>query len=200
MKQIILLATYLPVDNLTLTQYAILASNAWIMHKIQENSIKNVSYPYDKFPTYKSIPKFGKGYQENNIIPVQYLNNELHEMAEQAREQGREYFYTKKIEEQGYGTRYIEIFEKEIEFQYDIGFSLSKEMFEQYIDKSLFPLVYQTTSGWELKDAVLTAIDLGLNYEEDWIDFWHNDERIAVGFRPLADEVADEITEGLELL
>ena len=59
---------------------------------------------------------------------------------------------------------------------------------------------YKVQSHFQMKEIMSERVMRDMTYEEDWIDFWYDDECIAVGFKPLANEVADEITKGLELL
>ena len=200
MKQIILLNTGVPASKQTLAQFIALAGRAWITNEIKENNFRHIASPhYKRIPIYKTIPKWAnKGVEKK--IPIDYRNTNLYNIAEQVRKQGGAYFYVKEIEEQGYGTRYIEVPEEEVPYCCKIQFHLSEEIFNQYADRYLAPTIYKVDSFFDFKYIMSERVLPDLLYEEDWIDFWYDDERIAVGFRPLADKVADRITDGLELL
>ena len=200
MKQIILLNTGVPASKQTLAQFIALAGRAWITNEIKENNFRHIASPhYKKIPVYKTIPKWAnKGVEKK--IPIDYRSTNLYNIAEQVRKQGGAYFYVKEIEEQGYGTRYIEVPEEEVPYCCKIQFHLSEEIFNQYADRYLAPTIYKVDSFFDFKYIMSERVLPDLLYEEDWFDFWYNDERIAVGFRPLLDEVADRITDGLELL
>ena len=199
MKQIILLNPDVPANKQTLAQFIVLAGRAWITNKIKENSFQNIECHYEQLPVYKAIPAWAnKGVNEK--VFINYRHKDLFDIAKRAREQGRECFYVKRIHKQGYGTQYTEISKEETDWQYDIKFSLKESIFNQYADRHLAPTIYKVDSFFNFKYIMSERVLPDLLYEEDWFDFWYNDERIAVGFRPLLDEVADRITDGLELL
>lgn len=96
---------------------------------------------------------------------------------------------------------YTEVPEEEVPLLYNVKFTLPEDIYSQYSEKYLAPTIYKIRSCLEMKDVMNNRVlYTGLLYEEDWIDFWYDDERIAVGFRPLCDGLADRITKGLELL
>lgn len=199
MKQIILLNTGVPASKQTLAQFIVLAGRAWITNKIKENSFQSTACGYERLPVYKTIPAWAnKGVERKK--PIDYRHKDLLDIAERAREQDRAYFYVKRIDKLGYGTQYTEVPEQEVKWQRDIKFSLDQDTFEQYADRYLAPIIYKVHGHFQMEEIMSERVLPDLLYEEDWIDFWHNDERIAVGFRPLADKVADEITKGLKLL
>lgn len=199
MKQIILLNTGVPASKQTLAQFIVLAGRVWITHKIKENSVQSTAYGYERLPVHKTIPAWAnKGVERKK--PICYRHKDLLDIAERAREQGRECFYVKRIDKLGYGTQYTEVPEQEVKWQRDIKFSLDQDTFEQYADRTLTPTIYKVQGHFQTEEIMSERVLPNLLYEEDWIDFWYNDERIAVGFRPLAEKIADEITKGLELL
>ena len=199
MKQIILLNTGVSASKQTLAQFIALAGRAWITNEIRENSVQSTACGYERLPVYKTIPVWtNKGVERKK--PICYRHNDLFDIAERAREQGRACFYVKRIDKLGYGTQYTEVPEEEVKWQRDINFSLDQDTFEQYTDRTLTPTIYKVQGHFQMKEIMSERVLPDLLYEEDWIDFWYDGERIAVGFRPLADEVADEITKGLELL
>jgi hypothetical protein len=199
MKQIILLNTGVSASKQTLAQFIALAGRAWITNEIRENSVQSIACDYERLPIYKTIPAWAnKGVERKK--PICYRHNDLYNIAERVREQGGAYFYIKKIEEQGYGTRYIEVPKEVVSYCRKIQFYLNEELFNQYADRHLAPTIYKAQGHFQMKEIMSERVFPDLLYEEDWIDFWYDGERIAVGFRPLADEVADEITKGLELL
>ena len=199
MKQIILLNTGVPASKQTLAQFIVLAGRAWITNEIRENSVQSTAYGYERLPVYKTIPAWAnKGVERKKSIC--YRHKDLLDIAERAREQDRAYFYVKRIDKLGYGIQYTEVPEQEIKWQRDIKFSLDQDTFEQYADKYLAPIIYKVQGHFQMEEIMSERVLPDLLYEEDWIDFWYDDERIAVGFRPLADKVADEITKGLKLL
>ena len=199
MKQIILLNTGAPASKQTLAQFIALAGRAWITNEIRENSVQSTARGYERLPVYKTIPAWAnKGVEKK--ISIDYRHNDLFDIAERAREQGRACFYVKRIDKLGYGTQYTEVPEEEVKWQRDIKFSLDQDTFKQYADRTLAPTIYKVQGYFQMEEIMGERVLPDLLYEEDWIDFWYDYERIAVGFRPLADEVADEITKGLELL
>lgn len=203
MKQIILINPYVPASKQVLAQFIVLAGRAWITNRMCEHSRKNhllPVLPYMRMRVYQIIPKWANKGGVEKKRPILYRNNEIYEIAKKAKEQGRECFYVKKVEEQGCGTRYIEVPEEEVPHCCKIQFYLDEEVFEQYADKHLVPTIYKVDGFFDFKYIMSERVLPDLLYEEDWIDFWYNDERIAVGFRPLPDEVADKITDGLKLL
>ena len=200
MKQIILLNTGVSASKQTLAQFIALASRAWITHKIFENTDEVISPPYQKLPVWQYRSKWRGGTQEKEKIRIHYMNSEILQIANKAYKAHRAYFYVKEIKEEGYGVRFVEVPQEEIKFQCNIKFSLDQDTFEQYADRTLAPTIYKVQGHFQMKEIMSERVLPDLLYEEDWIDFWYDNERIAVGFRPLADEVADEITKGLELL
>lgn len=199
MKQIILLNTGVSVSKQTLAQFIALAGRAWITHKIFENTNEVISPPYQKLPVWHYRSKWRGRTLEGEKIRIHYMNNEIFQIADKAYKAHRAYFYVKEIEE-GYGVHFVEASQEEIKLQCDIEFSLDQDTFKQYADRTLAPTIYKVQGHFQMKEIMSERVLPDLLYEKDWIDFWHNDERIAVGFRPLTDEVADEITKGLELL
>lgn len=200
MKQIILLNTGVSASKQTLAQFIVLAGRAWITHKIFENTNEVIFPPYQKLPVWQYRSKWRGGTQEKEKIRIHYMNNEIFLIADKAYKAHRAYFYVKEIKEEGYGVRFVEVPQEEIKPQCNIEFSLDQDTFKQYADRTLAPTIYKIQGHFQMKEIMSERVLPDLLYEEDWIDFWYNDERIAVGFRPLADKVADEITEGLELL
>lgn len=203
MKQIILLATYLPASKQTLAQFIALAGRTWLTNRMCEHSNKNYlfpSLPYMRMRVYQIIPKWATKDGIQKKTPILYRNNELYEIAKRAREQDRECFYIKKTESQECGTHYIEVSEEKVPLLYNIKFTLPEDIYSQYSGKYLAPTIYKVRSYQEMKDVMNEVLSVGLLYEEDWIDFYHDDERIAVGFRPLCDGLTDRITYGLETL
>lgn len=200
MKQIILLNTGVPASKQTLAQFIALAGRAWITHKIFENTDEVISPPYQKLPVWQYRSKWRGGAQEKEKVRIHYMNSEIFKIADKAYKAHRAYFYVKEIKEEGYGVHFIEVPPEEVKLQCNIKFSLDQDTFEQYTDRTLAPTIYKVQGHFQMKEIMSERVLPDLLYEEDWIDFWYNDERIAVGFRPLSDEVADEITEGLELL
>lgn len=204
MKQIILLNTGVPASKQTLAQFIALAGRTWLTNRMCEHSNKNYLFPslrYMRMRVYQIIPKWATKDGIEKKTPIFYRNNELYEIAKRAREQGRECFYIKKTESQECGTHYIEVSEEKVPFLYNIKFTLPEDIYSQYSGKYLAPTIYKIRSCLEMKDVMNNRVlYTGLLYEEDWIDFWYGGERIAVGFRPLCDGLADRITKGLELL
>lgn len=199
MKQIILLNTGVSTSKQTLAQFIALAGRAWITNEIRENSVQSTARDYERLPVYKTIPAWAnKGVERKKLID--YRHKDLLDIAERTREQGRAYFYVKRIDKLGYGTQYTEVPKEEVKWQRDIKFSLDQDTFEQYTDRTLTPSVYKVQGHFQMKEIMSERVMRDMTYEEDWIDFWYDYERIAVGFRPLPDEVADRITDGLELL
>ena len=199
MKQIILLNTGVSASKQTLAQFIALAGRAWITNEIRKNSVQSTACGYERLPVYKTIPAWAnKGVERKKSID--YRHNGLFDIAERVREQGGAYFYVKRIDKLGYGTQYTEVPEEEVKWQRDIKFSLDQDTFGQYADRYLAPTIYKVQGHFQMKEIMNERVLPNLLYEEDWIDFWYDGERIAVGFRPLADEVAGEITKGLELL
>ena len=200
MKQIILLNTGVPASKQTLAQFIALAGRAWIANEIKENSVQSTACGYERLSVYKTIPAWAnKGLEKK--IAIGYRHNDLFNIAKRAREQGRECFYVRRIDKLGYGTQFTEVPEEKVPLSYNIKFTLPKDIYSQYSEKYLAPTIYKIRSCLEMKDVMNNRVlYTGLLYEEDWIDFWYDDERIAVGFRPLCDGLADRITKGLELL
>lgn len=200
MKQIILLNTGVPASKQTLAQFIALTGRAWITHKIFENTNEVISLPYQKLPVWQYRYKWRGGTQEKEKIRIHYMNSEIFLIADKAYKSHRAYFYVKEIKEEGYGVRFVEVPPEEVKLQCNIKFSLDQDTFKQYADRTLAPTIYKVQGHFQMKEIMSERVLPDLFYEEDWIDFWYDGERIAVGFRPLADEVADEITKGLELL
>lgn len=198
MKQIILINTGVSASKQTLAQFIVLAGRAWITHKIFENTDEVISPPYQKLPVWQYRSKWRGGTQEKEKVRIHYMNSEIFKIADKAYKAHRAYFYVKEIKEEGYGVRFVEVPQAEIKLQCNIKFSLDQNTFEQYVDRTLAPIIYKVQG--HLEEIMSERVLPDLLYKEDWIDFWYGSERIAVGFRPLADEVADEITKGLELL
>ena len=200
MKQIILLNTGVSASKQTLAQFIVLAGRAWITHKIFENTDEVISPPYQKLPVWQYRSKWRGGTQEKKKIRIHYMNSEIFQIADKAYKAHRAYFYVKEIKEEGYGVRFVEVPQEEIKLQCNIEFSLDQDTFKQYVNRTLATTIYKIQGHFQMKEIISERVLPNLLYEEDWIDFWYDGERIAVGFRPLADEVADEITKGLELL
>lgn len=200
MKQIILINTGVPASKQTLAQFIALSGSAWITNEIKKNSIQSTAYGYERLSVYKTIPAWAnKGVEKKTLIG--YCHNDLFNIAERAREQGRECFYVKRIDKLGHGIQFTEVPEEEVPLSYNVKFTLPKDIYSQYSEKYLAPTIYKIRSCLEMKYVMNNRVlYTGLLYEEDWIDFWYDGERIAVGFRPLCDGLADRITKGLELL
>lgn len=200
MKQIILLNTGVPASKQILAQFITLAGRAWIANRIKENSVQSTACGYERLSVYKTIPAWANKGVEKKIL-IGYRHNDLFNIAERAREQGRECFYVKRIDKLGYGIQFTEVPEEEVPLSYNVKFTLPEDIYSQYSEKYLAPTIYKVRSYQEMKDVMNNRVlYTGLLYEEDWIDFWYDGERIAVGFRPLCDGLADRITKGLELL
>ena len=89
MKQIILLATYLPASKQTLAQFIALAGRTWLTNRMCEHSNKNHLLPalfYMRMRVYQIIPKWATKDGVEKKEPILYRNNELYEIAKRARE------------------------------------------------------------------------------------------------------------------
>lgn len=161
---------------------------------------------------YSTVNVYGKELKSGEKIPKIFFQAELGELARQTRDAGRDSF-TYRTHEVGGRTIY-ELCENEVE-KYNCTFSLEKDVYEQWFAGIFTKTICEAKNRNQLMKAITMAEELELIQGEDFFLIKDNcltelepeevDENgvgrvlTCIGFRPLPDEVAHQISRKYQL-
>lgn len=182
-------------------------SMAYFTHLIK-SSIKKVMDP--EFERRRVYDPFRK---EKRIVPYRHPN--LYQWCKEAEENGQNYFYTKKISEEN-GFSNLELVNKaDVTYHYIATLTFDPDVYENWINDIFTKTVCEAKNKNHLLKAVDKAKELGLEEGKDFFLIKDNcltelepeeiDENgvgrtlTCIGFRPLPDDVAHEISRKYQL-
>ena len=161
---------------------------------------------------YSTVNVYRKDFITGKMKPNMFMVGELSELADQARNAGRDSFTFREIQD-GDRTKY-ELCENEVE-KYECSFFLDKEVLEQWFAGVFTKTICEAKNKNQLIKAIAMAEELGLTEGEDFFLIKDNcltelepeemDENgvgrtlTCIGFRPLPDEVAHKISRKYQL-
>ena len=161
---------------------------------------------------YSIVNVYGKELKTGEKIPKIFFGAELAELARQTRAAGRDSFTYRTVKD-GEHTKY-EFCENEVE-SYECKFSIEKEVYEQWFAGIFTKTICEAKNRNQLMKAITMAEELGLKAGEDFFLIKDNcltelkpeevDENgvgrtlTCIGFRPLPDDVAHEISRKYQL-
>lgn len=145
--------------------------------------------------------------------PQYYRRTDLNAWAEDARNQGKDYFYANPVDP-SYPYDELELCE-EPKYHYKTSFNVDNDLYEQWINGSYTKTVCEAKNKNHLLKAITIAENLGLKEGVDFFCIRDNcltelepeevDENgvgrtlTAIGFRPLPDDVAHQISKKYQL-
>lgn len=207
MRQLIIARKDLGMSPGKLSAQVAHASMAYFTHLIK-SSIKKVMDP--EFECRRVYDPFSK---EKRIVP--YRHPSLYQWCTEAEINGQNYFYTKKISEEN-GFSNLELVNKnDITYHYKSTLNFDPDVYENWINDIFTKTVCEAKNRNHLLKAVDKAKELGLEEGKDFFLIKDNcltelepeeiDENgvgrtlTCIGFRPLPDEVAHEISRKYQL-
>lgn len=202
MRQLIIIRKDLHMGSGKVCAMAAHGSNAWFMYLIK-SSIKKVMDP--EFECRRVYYPFSK---EKRI--VQYRHPSLYQWCTEAEANGQHYFYTKKISEEN-GFSNLELVDKnDITYHYTSTLNFDPDVYDHWINDIFTKTVCEAKNKNHLLKAVDKAKELGLEEGKDFFLIKDNcltelepeeiDENgvgrtlTCIGFKPLPDDVAHEIS------
>lgn len=199
------------------------ASQAWLMDKIKQNSEVQTDSLYKRHRsfTFKNTPcplipyTYSFDLNGNRVykVPMLYKRDDLCEWSMQAFGKGNDYFWTKCSADNPYELELVS--QDEITYYYDVGFTLDVDTMDKWINDIQIKTICGAKNKTQLLKAVTMAQELGLEENKDFFLIFdrclteltpeEQDEDggktlTCIGFRPLEDEVVQNISKKYQLL
>ena len=150
-------------------------------------------------------------YYENMLVatrkdgaPQHYLRADLHELAEKAREEGKDIFFASRTD----GVFHFD----EPKYHYITDFVLDNEIFEEYVNASFTKTICGAKNKYQLLKAktmaeemgLVEGKDFGLIYDNCLTELTPEEENgtclTGIWFAPLPDEMRHQISKKYQLL
>lgn len=185
------------------------ASMAFLTTAIRQ---KSQSYETVKKYLARSLTPYSHADRDGVIL---YKRHDLYEFARAAASEGKDYFYARPVEPGNPYGKLVRVPDEEVSHFYEATLTFDKDTYEGWIDGAFTKVVCEAKNKEKLLKATEIARDLGL---EEWKDYFlikdncyteltpeEVDENgvgrtlTCVGFRPLEDSVAHEISKKFQL-
>ena len=207
MRQLIIARKDLGMSPGKLASQVAHGSNAWLMELIRNNTKKVMDSEFECRRVYDPFSK------DKRIVP--YRHPSLYQWCKEAEANGQNYFYTKKISEEN-GFSNLELVNKaDVTYHYIATLTFDPDVYDNWINDIFTKTVCEAKNRNHLLKAVDKAKELGLEERKDFFLIKDNcltelePEEVGVdgigrtltciGFRPLPDEVAHEISRKYQL-
>lgn len=188
------------------------ASMAFLTNLIKSNTKKYMDPEFRKMRVYD--PSYALLYNEQRM--VLYRHPDLYNWCEEAYNQGKEYFYIKETPTDSKYTKKLELVNREdITYHYTTEFQMDLDLYDNWINDIFTKTVCEAKNRNHLLKAVDKAKELRLEEKKDFFLIKDNcltelepeeiDENgvgrtlTCIGFRPLPDGVAHEISRKYQL-
>ena len=207
MRQLIIARKDLGMSAGKLASQVAHASNAWFMELIRNNAKTVMDSEFERLKVYDPFSK------EKRI--VLYRHPTLYQWCKEAEANGQNYFYIKNTPvENGLGN--LELVDKaDVTYHYAATLTFDPDVYENWINDIFTKTVCEAKNRNHLLKVVDKAEELGLEERKDFFLIKDNcltelepeeiDENgvgrtlTCIGFRPLPDDVAHEISKKYQL-
>lgn len=202
-KQVIVVNKELNMSKGKMAAQVSHASMAFLTRMIQKNSHLVFEHAH---PTWECpIVDLKTGNREKR--PQYYRRNDLNTWAEEARKEGKDFFYARPVNpNQPYGE--LELCEEN--YHYNINMDIEKNLFEDWLGGIFTKVILQAKNENQMKKIIEKAIEYGMIENEDF--FCIRDACLTelipdetgtrwtcIGFKPMDSEKIDVITKKLQL-
>ena len=205
MRQLIIIRKDLQISTGKACAIAAHGSNAWFMYLIKSNAHKVMDYGIKRRRVYD--PSYG----DNRL--VRYMHPDLYAWCQKAAEDDENYFYIRYVN--GDKSKLELVDRKDITYHYNSTVRIDEDIYDDWINGIFTKTVCEAKNRNHLLKAVDKAKELGLEEGKDFFLIKDNcltelepeeiDENgvgrtlTCIGFRPLPDDVAHEISRKYQL-
>ena len=212
MKQIIIARKDLNMSPGKLAAQVSHASMAFLINLIKSNTKKYMDPEFRQMRVYD--PTYAFLHNEQRM--VLYRHPDLYKWCEEAYNQGKKYFYIKETPTDSKYNKKLELVNREdITHHYTTEFQMDLDLYDNWINGTFTKIICEAKNKTQLEKAITMANSLDLVENKDFFLIKDNcyteltpeevDENgqgrtlTCIGFRPLNDQIADQISKKFQL-